>query len=158
MLVSPSLAEEQKENKKSFEKLKSLVGTWSGKMKMEGKEEEMRLVYRLVAGGSVIEERSFPGTPKEMVTMYHEQGDKLVLTHYCMLGNQPRLALAKTEKDNLHFDFDPSCGIDVKKEMHMHSVILTFVDKDTIKQNWTMYAGGKAMEKHPITLKRVKTK
>ena len=152
-LGSSSLAED---HTKTFEKLKSLVGTWKGEMKMEGQEAtEITLVYRMVAGDSVLEERSFPGTPMEMVTMYHAQGDELVMTHYCMLGNQPKLSLAKTEGESLHFAFDPSCGIDVAKEMHMHSLVMTFIDKDTVRQNWTMYADGKPMAKNPITLKRV---
>ena len=143
----------------AFERLKSLVGTWSGKMEMEGEEaREMTMVYRMVAGDSVLEERSFPGTPMEMVTMYHQQGDKLVLTHYCMLGNQPKLQLAKTGESTLHFDFDPGCGIDVAEEMHMHSLIVTFVDEDTVKHDWTMFADGKALAKNPVTLQRVKSK
>ena len=34
-----------------------------------------------------------PDTPAETVTTYHLDGDALMLTHYCGLGNQPRLRL-----------------------------------------------------------------
>ena len=78
------------------------------------------------------------------------------MTHYCMLGNQPSLVLKKATDETLSFDFDPSCGIDASKEMHMHAMDLTFVDDDTIKQEWVLYIEGKPQDKHPFTLKRVK--
>ena len=34
----------------------------------------------------------------EMITMYHPDGDGLALTHYCMLGNQPRMKASKDQK------------------------------------------------------------
>jgi hypothetical protein len=55
---------------------------------------EFTVEYRLVSGGSVIEERIFAGTPKEMVTMYHDQHGKLALTHYCILGTRVPLTEA----------------------------------------------------------------
>src|SRR6266576_2286636 len=62
-----------------FERLKSLVGTWKGKADMGQGPTEMTVEYRLVAGGSAIEERIFPGTPKEMVTMYNAKEGNLAL-------------------------------------------------------------------------------
>ena len=76
-----------------FERMKSLVGSWKGKADMGGGPMEFTVEYRLVSGGSVLEERIFAGTPKEMVTMYFDQNGKLSLTHYCMLGNRPGMLL-----------------------------------------------------------------
>ena len=140
-----------------FEKMKSLVGTWKGKADMGGGEQEFTVEYRLVSGGSVIQERQFAGTPKEMVTMYHDRKGKLTMTHYCMLGNQPGMVMKSADAKTLHFDFDATCGVNEKTDMHMHSLAITFVDADTITQNWALYQDGKAGEQHPIfTLKRVK--
>ncbi len=140
-----------------FERLKTLVGTWKGKTDMGQGPMEFRVEYRLVAGGSVIEERIFAGTPKEMVTMYHDQHGKLALTHYCMLGNRPGMLLKSSDDKTLKFDFDDRCGLDAKSEMHMHSLSITFDDADTISQNWRLFADGKAKDDHPFTLKRVKS-
>src|SRR2546428_57944 len=63
-----------------FERMKGLVGTWKGKADMGQGPMEISVEYRLVSGGSAIEERIFVGTPKEMVTMYHDRGGKLALT------------------------------------------------------------------------------
>lgn len=141
-----------------FEKMKSLVGTWKGKADMGGGEQEFTVEYQLVSGGSVVVERQFAGTPKEMVTMYHDRKGKLAMTHYCTLGNQPGMALKSADAKTLKFDFDPTCGVDAKKDMHMHSLALTFVDADNITQEWALFQDGKsAGDKHPlITLKRVK--
>ena len=88
--------------------------------------------------------------------MYHDRKGKLFLTHYCMLANQPGMRLKSSDAKKLTFDFDPTCGVDAKTEMHMHSLALTFADADTLVQDWQLFEGGKAKDNHPFTLKRVK--
>src|SRR5262249_25095171 len=74
-----------------FEALKKLAGDWV----MVGKDgkptDTVVSSIRVTSGGSAIQETLFPGGEKEMITMYHLDGADLILTHYCMLGNQPRL-------------------------------------------------------------------
>jgi hypothetical protein len=136
--------------------MKSLVGTWKGTHNMGQGPMEMTVEYRLVAGGSVVEERIFAGTPMEMVTMYHDRNGKLALTHYCMLHNQPGMVLRSSDAKTLAFDFDKSSGVD-KHSAHMHSLTITFQDPDNITQDWRMYEDGKPKESHPFSLKRVKS-
>src|SRR5438876_10225293 len=125
-----------------FERMKTLVGTWKGKTDMGQGPMEFTVEYRLVSGGSAIEERIFAGTPKEMVTMYHDKDGKLALTHYCMLANRPGMLLKSADAKTLRFDFDPACGLDAKSEMHMHSLGITFDDADTITQDWKLFEDG----------------
>src|SRR5687768_12078385 len=89
-----------------FERMKSLVGTWQGTADMGQGPVEMTVQYRLLAGGTVLEERSFPGTPHEMVTMFYDQDGKLALTHYCILGNRPAMVLNSSNAKTIKFDFD----------------------------------------------------
>ena len=140
-----------------FEKMKSLVGTWKGKMDMSNGPTDMTVVYTLTSGGSAIEERISPGTPHEMVTMYHDKNGKLSLTHYCVLANRPGMLLKSADGKSLKFDFDPTCGVDEKSEMHMHALTLTFEGPDTIQQDWQLYEGGALKDSHPIKLTRVKS-
>src|SRR5689334_2395325 len=70
-----------KKGSAEFERMKSLVGTWKGKTDMGQGPVEITVHYRMLAGGSVLEERVFEGTPNEMVTMYYDQGGKLAMTH-----------------------------------------------------------------------------
>src|SRR5688572_27484837 len=101
-----------------FERMKSLVGTWKGTVDIGQGPVEMVAEYRLLAGGSVLEERVFAGTPNEMITMFFDKEGKLALTHYCMMGNRPAMVVKSADSKSIHFKFDPACGIDVKKESH----------------------------------------
>ncbi len=138
-----------------FEKMKSLVGTWQGKVDMGQGPVDMTMRYRLLAGGTVLEERVFEGTPQEMVTMYYEKNGKLGLTHYCVMGNRPAMVFKKSDAKSITFDFDKSCGINVAKESHMHSLTIQFDDADTITTRCKALIDGKEMPDHPSTLKRV---
>jgi hypothetical protein len=87
----------QKPSSAEFERLKTLVGTWKGKADMGQGPIDMSVQYRLLAGGTVLEERVFSGTPNEMVTMYYERDGKLALTHYCIMGNRPGMLLKSSD-------------------------------------------------------------
>lgn len=139
-----------------FERMKSLAGTWKGKADMGQGPREMTVEYRIISGGSAVEERIFEGTPQEMVTIYHDKNGKLALTHYCMLANRPAMLLESSDGKTLHFDFNATCGIDAKSEMHMHSLAITFEGPDSIVQDWKLFEEGKAKDSHPFKLKRVK--
>ena len=140
-----------------FERLKTLVGTWTGKCDMGQGPIEMTVQYRLLAAGSVLEERVFAGTPNEMVTMYYDQGGKLALTHYCMLGNRPGMLLKSSDNKSIRFDFDKTCGIDPTGESHMHAMTITFDDANTVTTTCQAIIDGKEADEHATTLKRVKS-
>ncbi len=145
-----------KKGSAEFERMKTLVGTWTGKTDMGQGPVEMTSQFRLLAGGSVLEERVFAGTPNEMLTMYYDQKGKLAMTHYCMFGNRPAMLLKSSDAKTIRFDFDKSCGINPKKESHMHALALTFDDADTITASCVAIMDGKEMPEHPTTLRRVK--
>ncbi|HKR54911.1 MAG TPA: hypothetical protein VJS20_01325 [Gemmatimonadales bacterium] len=124
-----------------FERLKKLVGSWQADTKQMGKVD---VTYRLVSGGSTLMETIMPGQPHEMVSMYHLDGDELVMTHYCAIGNQPRMKAEKESKEGT-LDFRCVGGSNMKcdTDAHMHSALLTFVDADHLTAEWTMMKGGK---------------
>ena len=150
-------AKQPKKGSAEFERLKSLVGTWKGKTDMGQGPIEMTVRYRLVAGGSVLEERVFEGTPNEMVTMYYDKDGKLAMTHYCMFGNRPGMSLKSSDDKTINLDFDSMCGINPSKESHMHALSIHFDDADTITTSCKAIIDGKEMPDHPTTLKRVKS-
>jgi hypothetical protein len=59
--------------------------------------------YRLTARDSVLLETWMPGTSAETITAYHRDGQRVMLTHYCAQGNQPRLRLASVDDGALVF-------------------------------------------------------
>jgi len=81
------------------------------------------VTYRLASGGSVVEETLFPGTPHEMISMYHVVDGELVLTHYCAMANQPRMRLDRkaSAPERLVFAFDGGTNFDPAKDTHGHS-------------------------------------
>jgi hypothetical protein len=160
----PIVAEDKKpdaEGSKSsrLELFKQLAGEWVGTGTPQLKEAPtLHVTYKVTAGGSAVVETIFPGTEHEMVTVIHRDGDDLLLTHYCMLGNQPQMrAPAKGEGNKVEFKFVRATNLKSDKDMHMHDVTFTFVDKDTLKAEWTHYKDGKPAGS-PVTfeLKRKK--
>ncbi len=153
----PSPAQGSERRSPEFERMKTLVGTWKGMVDMGEGPIEMTSQYRLLAGGSVLEEKVFAGTPNEMTTMYYEKDGKLALTHYCIMGNRPGMLLKSADAKTLKFDFDKTCGINPKKESHMHALTLRFDDSDTITASCKAIMDGKEIPEKPTTLKRVKS-
>ena len=137
-----------------FERIKTLAGKWRGKMD----KMKMEVEYTVIAGGSAVMERAFPGTEMEMVTLYHDKDGRLVLTHYCMLHNRPHLVLTGSDDRSISLKLAEGGEVDAKKESHMHALVLTFVSEDEIEQRWTHMADGKAHEPHTMKFQRVKKK
>jgi hypothetical protein len=117
--------------------------------------EKVRVEYRVSSGGSSIVETLFPGTPHEMVSVYFDNKGQLTMTHYCALRNQPRMKLQKADAQNLNFVFAGGTNINPKKDAHMHSLTISFVDKDHIIQKWTLFVDGKEKETSVFQLSRV---
>lgn len=126
----------------AFERMKSLVGKWHGESPMMGK---MNTEFRLIAGGSVVEERFAAGTPMEMLSVYHDVNGKLTMTHYCALRNQPRMKLVKQTANSLTFDLAPTPGLNVAKDKHMHGATYTFIDADHFKLEGVAWENGKSV-------------
>jgi hypothetical protein len=124
----------------AFERMKSLVGRWSG----TGPMGKMETEFRLIAGGSVIEERFAEDSPMEMLSVYHDVNGKLTMTHYCMLRNQPKMRLVKSTADSLTFDLAPTPGLNAAKDRHMHGATYIFIDADHFKLDGVAWENGKS--------------
>ena len=89
-----------------FEKMKKLVGTWLAADKDGKATDQVVSVIKVTAGGSALHETLFPGQPHEMVSVYTADGPDLIMTHYCVLGNQPRMkANPKSPANQIVFEF-----------------------------------------------------
>lgn len=140
-----------------LDKFKQLAGEWIGKGLHGDQSHEVRVVYKVTSGGSAVVETIDPNGDHEMVTVIHPDGDALLLTHYCMLGNQPQMkAKPKAGEDKVAFDFVKATNMKSDKDMHMHSVTFTFVDKDTLKTEWSNWQDGQEKDKAVFELKRKK--
>ena len=131
----------------AFERLTSLQGEWVG----EGLPDvpgPMTVTYRLTGGGSAIIETLFPGTPTEMVTLYTLEGGQLMLTHYCSMGNQPRMRAETMQGDVLVFRYAGGANIDPWRDDHMHDARFEFVSENELLAEWTGWSGGRPAPEH----------
>ncbi|MEQ1862425.1 MAG: hypothetical protein ABMA13_21105 [Chthoniobacteraceae bacterium] len=140
----------------AFAKLKTLKGTWDGpEMPGMGK---LRTTYRTIAAGSAVIETCFAGTKNEMVSLYtlNSRG-RLVMTHYCTLGNQPHCTLdtKRSTDTTLVFKFDGGENIKTTA-MHMRGMTLEFAGANKIVCGCESFKDGKSAGAHSSTLRRVK--
>src|SRR5262249_53427970 len=118
----------------TLEKLKKLAGTWVEADKDGKPTDKVVSVVKVTAGGSAVVETLFPGQAHEMVSVYHLDGKDVVMTHYCVLGNQPRMkADPKSPEGKIHWQFTGGTNLDVAKDKHMHEATVTFVDDDHLE-------------------------
>jgi hypothetical protein len=119
-----------------FEMLKPLVGDWQGKS-IDGKP--VTISYALVSDGSALMEKISTGHDSEMVTIYHPDGDSLMMTHYCAVHNQPRMRAGTVTPDSkrIAFDFVDATNLAAPDAGHMHRLVVTFKDRDRFVQEWT---------------------
>jgi hypothetical protein len=138
-----------------FEALKKLAGDWVQLGKDGKATDKVISSIRVTSAGSAIEETLFPGSDHEMVTMYHLDGDDLVLTHYCSLGNQPRLRAEPGEDVNkIVFKFVSSTNLKSPDDHHINGATLTLDGKDHFKAEWVSCKEGKAC--HQVNLDLVR--
>jgi hypothetical protein len=143
----------------AFERLKKLAGSWVMTDKDGKPTDQVYSVIKMTSGGSAIHETIFPGQPTEMVSVYTVEGGDLFMTHYCMLGNQPKMkADPKSPANQICFKFAGGTNINVAKDMHMHEGTLTFIDDDHIEFAGVCWAEGKACPEHACNMKLVRKK
>ena len=137
-----------------LEQLKSLEGEWTIATAAE-MPQGGTVNYSTVSGGSVVMEELFPGTPHSMVSMYHLEDGHLTMTHYCSLGNQPKMVAAPGGSPaKLRFSCVGGPSYDCKRDMHMHSAEFDFLPDGSVQARWASLEGGKPSHGATFDLKR----
>jgi len=140
-----------------FEALKKLAGDWV-QLGPDGKATGViASSIRVTAAGSVVQETLFPGSDHEMITMYHLDGADLVLTHYCALGNQPRMKMeAGSDATHLRFHCVSTANLASADDMHMDRATITLRDADHFSAEWSACKDGKPCHTASFELARKK--
>jgi hypothetical protein len=95
-------------------------------------------IIKVTAGSSVVHEILFPGQPHEMISIYTADGPDLILTHYCVLGNQPRMkAELNSQPNQIVCRFLGGSNLNPAKDRHMHEATLPIVSDDRIEVKGT---------------------
>lgn len=138
-----------------FERYKSMEGRWIGES-TAGWENEV--VYSVIARGSVVmAESNFAAHPGEkMVTMFHMHEGRLMLTHYCVAGNQPRLAATELTEDGrgATFTWLDGTGLGSRDEGHMDQAVIYFDEDGGYTSKWTWYQDGEESWMEEIRVER----
>ena len=99
----------------SFDRMKALAGTWRP---AGDAASPLRIRFSLTAGGSVLVEEWLRRGKPHSLTLYHRDGARLVATHYCPQGNQPRLVSAgEGAPAMVRFRFLDSTDLDAGEEV-----------------------------------------
>lgn len=123
-----------------FEQLKSLQGQWRS-AKPDGKTT---VEYRLIANGTVLVETWTMSPTRQSMTVYALDGERLLATHYCPQGNQPRLVLAGTNADGTHrFDFLDGTNLQDSEGFHEHAFTIR-IDGPAALTRCETYIGNRA--------------
>src|SRR5260370_11169321 len=97
----------------------------------------------VTAGRSALHDTLFSFNDTAIAAIYTVDGQDLVMTHYCVLGNQPRMkADPKSPANEIRFQFAGGSNLDPKKDKHMHAATLTIVDDDHIEIAGVGWEGG----------------
>lgn len=122
-----------------FDQLKSLQGQWRS-AKPDGKTT---VEYRLIANGTALVETWTMSPTRQSMTVYAMDGERLLATHYCPQGNQPRLVLAGTDASGTHrFDFLDGTNLQDPEGFHEHAFTVR-IDGDALTRRET-YIGNRA--------------
>lgn len=142
---------------RNFERLAKVVGVWEGTVKHpDGTKEDVTVEYRLTSGNSALLETLFKDSPHEMVSVYHDDGDAIMMNHFCGLGNQPRMRATGFDKNQIHFQFVDASNMASPAESHMHALTITFIDDQHIRHEWENFEDGKKQHTAVFALTRKK--
>lgn len=144
LLAISTMALAQSSSQKAFDQMKSLAGTWEGTL--DGKV--MHVSLRVTSmGNALMHEMTGAGRPDDPITMFNLDGDRLLLTHYCDAGNQPRMvATVSPDGKTITFNFIDATNLLDSQMGHMQRVVFSFIDPDHHTEEWTFaMADGKSM-------------
>jgi hypothetical protein len=134
----------QSDAQKSFDKLKTLAGSWEGTL--EGKPLQVSLRVTSM-GNALLHEITGAGRPDDPISLFHMDGNRLLMTHYCDAGNQPRMvATISPDGKTITFNFLEATNLLSSQMGHMQRVVFSLIDSDHHTEKWEFaMADGKQM-------------
>jgi hypothetical protein len=116
---------------KSFDKLKTLAGTWHGTYEGGPVQVSLRVTSM---GNAILHEMKGRG-PENPITMLYLDGDRLLLTHYCDVGDRPRMVgMISPDGKTITFNFLDVAGS--TQQGHMQSAVFSLIEADNHSETW----------------------
>lgn len=135
----------QSDPQRVLDRFKAMAGTWEGK---SANGEGSQVTYRIMAGGTAVMAESHM-VSEDMTSMFYVDGDRLLMTHFCPSGNQPRMtAVISQDLKTVTFDFLDATNLPGPQAGHMHRAVYLFSDADHYSEEWTWKKEGKDARFH----------
>lgn len=126
----------------SFEELKALDGSWEGTV-MNGQPVEVS--YKVTSNGTAL--MSEIKGKEDMISMFTLDGDRLLMTHYCAEGNQPRMVASPSpDGKTFAFAFLDATNLATPDAHHMHGLVISMPDANHHTEEWVYTDHGKEMK------------
>ena len=143
LAFASTLALAQSDAQKAFATLKDMPGTWQG----SSPEGPVKVTFKVTAGGSAVMSEILG--KEDMISMFHMDGGRLLLTHYCTVGNQPRMAASVSlDAKTFTFTYVDATNLSAPDAGHMQQMILTVVDQNHHTEEWVFVDHG---HEHRVT-------
>lgn len=150
-MLSANAVQAETDSQASFHQLASLEGKWVGK---GSQGQPVEVTFRMTAGGSALMSEIHGEGHENMITMFHMDGERLIMTHYCGAGNQPRMKVVSADAKSFSFEFFDGTNI-APGGGHMQHVTFAQPDANHHTEDWVFVDHGKEM-KQLFTLERAK--
>ena len=131
-------------------KLLALEGEWTLLDENGTDTGVVGAVFKPTANGSALSEVMMPGGDHEMLNVYHTDGDRVLMTHYCAAGNQPRLEIVPAGDDRLELRFDSITNLAHEGANHMHQADFQLRGPDRLTTYWYSMKDGKLSEEATV--------
>jgi hypothetical protein len=136
------------DDKSAFEYIKTLAGNWerTGGAGHEHGSSSSLISFKISAAGSIVTETYNAGQRNEMISVYHMDGNTLLMTHYCALQNAPVMKFEKSgTPGEIKLGFFGGTNFDPKVDAHAHEGVILVKDRNTFEKTSVGYAGGKPL-------------
>jgi hypothetical protein len=134
LFLSAIAALAQTPAQRSFDQLKALSGLWEG-TNSEGRP--LQVTFEDTAAGTALLSTIQGHGPQNMVSMIHLDGARLLMTHYCSAGNQPRMAgIASPDGKTITFDFMDATNLATPESGHMQRLVIAILDPNHHTEDW----------------------
>lgn len=144
VMAGSTTAEQKTRSATAFEQLASLAGDWEGAQ--DGFSTAIKETYTVIANGSALMVETKAAGSSAMITMYTQDGDRIIATHYCDARNQPEMV--STEPGDLNkgltFSFERVTGMKTTDDWHNTGLEIKLDDKNHMTQRWNYLSKGKA--------------
>lgn len=158
--------------RKAYNRLKTLEGTWEGKVtttpkqalaelqavdaKLGDMDGKVSVAWGVGSNGHALTHVDLGEGPHyKPLTVFYVEKDRLLLTHFCAFNNRPRME-AKISDDGNTVDFQFLDVEGVMKYGYMRQATIVFIDDDHHTEDWVFNMPGDQPLRAHMDLRRVK--